>query len=249
MLDSGEKERQMKRGFICPWMKGEKEMKNKRLWRKITVLCMVAVMVFGMTACGGDAQGNAGQKDVSQEKESDGNKEEDVDKAEDVEKEDDVKGATKDSDAVSYQFIGTYGELEDRGMAYAMKMNLYGDGSAELDRYNYVAQGTNGEEPSEDSEVYVTDEPYEEAFMTGTWENSEKDGVECLAITVHATDEEGNAVNEVTCYAYEISGEYSFEMTFPLVVGMKYTRIITLSGTSEVVYADADSFIAEYKAN
>lgn len=212
-------------------------MKNKTLWKKVVVFGMAAMLAVGIAGC---ADSTDDKKESAQQEEQ---------QKEDENAEEEAKDAEKQSDVVAYQFVGSYDELRDRGMAFAMKMDLYEDGRAELDRYNYAAQGTDGTENSEQAEVYKTDEPYDTAYMTGTWEESEKDGVECLEIVVHATDADGKEVNEVTCYAYEVGGEYSFDLTFPLIVGQKYTRVIPLSGNETVQYADADALIAAYKEN
>ena len=81
--------------------------------------------------------------------------------------------------------------------------------------------------------------------MTGTWEETEKNGVACLKIVLEVNDED-DTLGSKTYYAYESSGTYSFEITFPMVIGMSYTRTAVMYGSATKTYADADAFIQAY---
>ena len=200
-----------------------KSMKNKWI-RKVMALTLMGVMMIGMMACG--------------KQES---------KAPEAKKETKTETSAKkeESETVSYQFTGKYDNLAAHGMGWIMMLNCYDDGHAALARYNYVAeQGEQSAEDGEATQVYKTTQPLEEDFMTGEWKSSEKDGIDCLEITLHAEDENGKACNEVTVYAYDTAGTYEFNLSFPLVVGQKYTREITLSGNADLVYTDMDAFAA-----
>lgn len=190
---------------------------------------VVTAMVFGAAACGTKGQDSANEDTKAETSDTEENKDD-----------------SSETKTASYQFIGKYSGLEDHNIGYAMKMNLYDDGTVEMDRYNYLMRGT---EESDMTEEEAEEKAYEKAYMTGTWEEGEKDGVECLEITVHAVDEDGNEINEITCYAYDTDGTYGFELTFPLIPGMKYTRAVEMTGNSQMQYADDDTFAAAYKVS
>lgn len=141
---------------------------------------------------------------------------------------------------ISIQLIGAYVE-EGEGAARvtaAFKMDLLEDGTVEVDRYRYLEGNISNaaENPT-----------YDDKYMTGTWANSEKDGIECLKIEIACTDENGAQVNGQTLYAYDFMGDYSVDMVFPIIVGMQYQRELTVEGSAEVKLADDNALIAAYQ--
>ena len=141
---------------------------------------------------------------------------------------------------ISIQLVGAYveeGEGASRVTA-AFKLNLLEDGTVEADRYRYLEGNVSdaAENPT-----------YDNKFMTGTWANSEKDGIECLKIDIACTDESGAQVNAQTLYAYDFMGDYSVDMSFPIIIGMQYQRQLTVEGSAEVRFADDNALIAAYK--
>ena len=141
---------------------------------------------------------------------------------------------------ISIQLVGAYveeGEGASRVTA-AFKLNLLEDGTVEADRYRYLEGNVSdaAENPT-----------YDNKFMTGTWANSEKDGIECLKIDIACTDESGAQVNAQTLYAYDFMGDYSVDLSFPIIIGMQYQRQLTVEGSAEVRFADDNALIAAYK--
>ncbi len=137
-----------------------------------------------------------------------------------------------------YQLVGKYeeeGQGADRVNA-AFKLELFEDGTAVCDRYRYMAK---------DATEAASNPSYDDAFMTGTWEAAQKDGIDCLKIEL-ACDNNGTKANEVKMYAYEVVGQYSTEMDFPIVVGMDYKRTVSLASAEELL-EDDDAFIAAYQ--
>lgn len=134
--------------------------------------------------------------------------------------------------AKSYQLVGVYEEEGEFAsmMAAAFMLNLNEDGTATCDKY---AIGQYNTDPA------ASNPSFSAGYLTGTWKEVEKDGVPCLQIKL-ADQNDGNAQ---TAYAYDVAGNYSFDMTFPVVPGMSYTRIVTMSGSEAKTYADADAFI------
>lgn len=139
----------------------------------------------------------------------------------------------------SYQLTGEYKEnLAALGGGFDFLLNLNDDGSAVLARYNPFSY--NGDDAA-------TNRAYDAEYMKGTWKAAKKDGVDCLQIKLAVHNEDGTTTNDVTAYAYDVAGVYSFELNFPLVVGMSFTRTCTLSGGESKVYADANAFIQAKK--
>lgn len=148
--------------------------------------------------------------------------------------------AADEAAPVSIQLVGAYveeGEGASRVTA-AFKMNLLEDGTVECDRYRYL-EG--------DASDAAENPTYDNNFMTGTWANSEKDGIECLKIEIACTDEKGEQVNAQTLYAYDFIGDYSVDMSFPIIIGMQYQRELTVEGSAEILFADDNAFIGAYK--
>ncbi len=139
----------------------------------------------------------------------------------------------------SYQLVGEFKEdLAALGGGFDFMLNLNEDGTAVLARYNPFTY--NGDDAA-------TNSAYEAEYMKGTWKEAEKDGVECLQIKLAVYQKDGTTVNDTTSYAYDVAGVYSFDLNFPLVVGMSFSRTCTLSGGETKIYADANAFIQAKK--
>lgn len=135
----------------------------------------------------------------------------------------------------SYQLVGSFTDsLGPLGDGFEFMLNLNTDGTAVLSRYNPY---------SYDSSDASTNRNFEEKFMEGTWKEAEKDGVDCLQIKLEVRKEDGTTSDASTSYAYDVAGEYSFELGFPIVPGMSFTRNVTLKGGETKKYADANAFI------
>lgn len=142
--------------------------------------------------------------------------------------------------AKSFQFCGTYEEEGEYAsmLAAAFLLNLNEDGTAVADKYAFG---------SYDASDAAGNPSFTASYMSGTWKEVEKDGVACLQIKLACVDEAGNESDNQTAYAYDVAGVYSFDMTFPVVPGMSYTRVATMEGKEEKTYADANAFIQAYK--
>lgn len=141
--------------------------------------------------------------------------------------------------AVKWQLVGVHAE-EGEGTEWvncAFLVDMFEDGTVVADRFLFLAG---------DSSDYAGNSAYQAGFMTGTWEMTERDGVEAVKIDVHCVDESGAAVNETTIYAYENFGELSFELSYPVIVGMSYVRSVGLEGGEEIRYTDKNAFIADH---
>jgi len=147
--------------------------------------------------------------------------------------------ALAEAPAVKWQLVGVHTE-EGEGANYtngAFLVELFEDGTVVVDRFLFLAG---------DNSDYATNEAYQAGFMTGTWEMTEKDGLEAVKIDVHCLDENGAEQNATTAYAYENFGEVSFELSYPVIVGMSYSRTVELEGGEEIKYTDKNAFIADY---
>lgn len=140
----------------------------------------------------------------------------------------------------SFQFYGTYEEEGEYAsmLAAAFLLNLNEDGTAVADKYAFG---------SYDASDAAGNPSFSASYMSGTWKEVEKDGVPCLQIKLACVDEAGNESDNQTAYAYDVAGVYSFDMTFPVVPGMSYTRVATMEGKEGKTYADANAFIQAYK--
>lgn len=144
-------------------------------------------------------------------------------------------GDTTTPSTKSYQLVGAFTDsLGPLGDGFEFMLNLNTDGTAVLSRYNPY---------SYDSSDAATNTSFEEKFMEGTWKEAEKDGVDCLQIKLEVRKEDGTTSDASTSYAYDVAGEYSFELGFPVVPGMSFTRNVTLKGGETKKYADANAFI------
>ncbi len=153
---------------------------------------------------------------------------------------DTTKGTEAPASNKSYQLYGKYEEEGEFAsmMNMAFLLDLNADGTAVCDRYSF---GQYDASPADSNPSYT------QSYLSGTWKEVEKDGVPCLQIKIAYVDEAGNESNNQTAYAYEVAGTYSFEMTFPVVPGMSYTRNVTMEGKENKTYATDDDFIAAYK--
>lgn len=142
--------------------------------------------------------------------------------------------------AKSFQFYGTYEEEGEYAsmLAAAFLLNLNEDGTAVADKYAFG---------SYDASDAADNDSYTASYMSGTWKEAEKDGVACLQIKLAYIDEAGTESNALTAYAYDVAGVYSFDLTFPVVPGMAYTRVAAMEGKEGKTYADANAFIQAYK--
>lgn len=135
----------------------------------------------------------------------------------------------------SYQLVGEMtDDLGVMGKGFAFMLDLTADGKADLDRYSPYQY---------DASAAATNPSYNASFMTGTWKAVDRDGTPALQIKL----EDSAGGNASTSYAYLSGDKYSFELTFPIVVGQSFTRKVTLSGNETKQYADADAFIQAYK--
>lgn len=186
--------------------------------RKILALLLAALMMLSLAACGPKDDANPTNTPTGGSQSGD-----------------DQQSAPK-----SYQFIGAYEEGGDNAamLDCAFKLELNEDGTAVADRY-MMAQGDHS--PADSNPTYT------KSYLSGTWKAVQKDGVDCLQIKLAYVNEDGTEANNQTCYAYDVAGVYSFDMTFPVVPGMSYSRIATMEGKAEKTYATADDFLNAYK--
>lgn len=142
--------------------------------------------------------------------------------------------------AKSFQFYGKYEEEGEFAsmLAAAFLLNLNEDGTAVVDKYAFG---------SYDASDAASNPSFSASYMSGTWKEVEKDGVPCLQIKLACVDEAGNESDNQTAYAYDVAGVYSFDMTFPVVPGMSYSRVAPMEGKEGKTYADANAFIQAYK--
>ena len=140
----------------------------------------------------------------------------------------------------TYQFWGTYEESGENAsmLNAAFLLNLNEDGTAVADKYMFA---------NFDASDAATNPTFTASYMSGTWKEVEKDGVACLQIKLAYVDEAGTESNAQTAYAYDVAGVYSFDLTFPVVPGMSYTRVAPMEGKEGQTYADANAFIQAYK--
>ena len=150
-----------------------------------------------------------------------------------------VSALADEAPAVKWQLVGVHAE-DGEGTEWvnaAFLVNMYEDGTVEVDRFLFLAG---------DNSDFAANKSYQVNFMTGTWEMTERDGLEAVKIDVHCTDENGAEANATTIYAYENFGELSFELSYPVIVGMSYMRSAELEGGEEIKYTDKNAFIADY---
>ena len=184
--------------------------------KKALALVLALVMMFALSACGGSSTPAATPAPTPAPTEE-----------------------PKAEELHSYQLIGVYAE-EGQGasqMTAAFMCNLNEDGTAVVDRYRYLTY---------DVSDFAANEGYNVDFMKGTWKPVQKDGVDCLQIKLAVENSDGTTSNDQTAYAYEIAGTYSFDLTFPIVPGMSYSRTVTMEGGETKQFADGNALIAAY---
>lgn len=142
-----------------------------------------------------------------------------------------------------YQFWGKYEESDGAYASFtnaAFFLNLDEEGEAVLDKYNF---STYNASPAAENSAFSA------GYMLGTWKVAKKEGVDCLQIKLACYNSDGteDTTTSGTYYAYEDEDVYSFDLTFPIVRGQSFTRIVTLEGQLGKKYADADAFIQAYK--
>ncbi len=152
----------------------------------------------------------------------------------------DQPGTAPAEEAKSYQLVGKYEEDSENAarLNAAFLMNLHPDGTVTVDRYRFSEY---------DASDAATNRTYEASYLSGTWKAVEKDGIPSLQIKLAFVNADGTTANDQTIYATESAGEYSVEMTFPIVPGMSYTRVAEMRGTEEQVYTDPNGFIQAFK--
>ena len=196
--------------------------------KKILALVLAAMMVLAMIACSGSGTTATTPTTTTTQTQTTQTEPAKTDAGEPA------------AETKSYQLVGVYEEEGANAsmLNAAFLLNLNEDGTATCDRYQFSQ--FNAAPAAENAS-------YEVNFMTGTWKPVTKDGVDCLQIKIAVVNEDGSTSNDQTAYAYEIAGEYSFDLTFPIVKGMSYSRTATMNGGETKNYADADAFIAAYK--
>ena len=184
--------------------------------KKALALVLALVMMFALSACGGSSTPASTPAPTPAPTEE-----------------------PKAEELHSYQLTGVYAE-EGQGasqMTAAFMCNLNEDGTAVVDRYKYLTY---------DASDFASNSGYNVDFMQGTWKPVQKDGVDCLQIKLAVVNSDGTTSNDQTAYAYDIAGTYSFDLTFPIVPGMSYSRTVTLEGGENKQFADGNALIAAY---
>ena len=150
-------------------------------------------------------------------------------------------GGSQPTAGKTYQFWGTYEETGENAsmLNAAFLLNLNEDGTAVVDKYMFA---------NYDASDAASNPTYTASYMSGTWKEVEKDSVPCLQIKLAYVDDAGTESNSLTEYAYDVAGAYTFDLTFPVVPGMSYTRVATMEGKEGQTYTDANAFIQAYKS-
>lgn len=139
-----------------------------------------------------------------------------------------------------YQLLGSFtDDLGPLGKGFEFMLNLNGEGVSVLSRYNPY---------NYDASDAATNSSFSASYMSGTWKEAQKDGVDCLQIKLAVVNDDGTTSDSGTYYAYDVAGTYSFDLTFPIYPGGGFTRTVTMSGSETKVYADANAFIQAKKA-
>jgi hypothetical protein len=194
--------------------------------KKILAIALAALMVFAMIACG--SQTNTGTQTQATAAPAANNDQP-------------TGGEEPAAEAKSYQLVGKYDERDGQGasmMTAAFLLNLNADGTAVLDRYQYLQY---------DASDFASNPSYGVSFMSGTWKAVQKDGLDALQIKLAVVNDDGTTSNDQTVYAYEVAGEYSVDINFPIVPGMSYSRTVTVVGGETKQFADGNALIAAYK--
>ncbi len=152
---------------------------------------------------------------------------------------DDPEPAPSPENTKSFQLTGEFRQdLQAMGQGFDFMLDLNKDGSAVLARYNPFGY---------DSSDAASNKSYAAKYMEGTWKEAKKDGVDCLQIKLAVKKADGTEENANTFYAYDVAGVYSFDLNFPIVPEMSFTRDVTLTGGETKTYADGNAFIQAKK--
>ena len=188
--------------------------------KKFFAMALTAMMAISMIACGGSQGGSSTPSGNNESKPAE------------------TQAA---EESKTYQFEGKFEEQGEYAsmLNNAFLLTLAADGSAVCDKYAFAKY--------DDSDA-DTNPTYTQSYLSGTWKAVEKDGVPCLQIKLSYKDAAGNESNATTSYAYDVAGEYSFDMSYPVTPGQAYTRTATMTGKEGTLYADDNAFIQAYKA-
>ena len=185
--------------------------------KKILALVLALCMVLALAACGDSTPAPAAETAAPA-----------------------AEGSTEEASGKTFQFEGKFEEQGEYAsmLNNAFLLTLAADGTAVCDKYAFS---------NYDASDAATNPTYTQSYLSGTWKEVEKDGVPCLQIKLAYVDAAGNESNGSTSYAYDVAGEYSFDMTYPVTPGQSYTRTATMTGKEGSLYADANAFIQAYK--
>lgn len=139
----------------------------------------------------------------------------------------------------TYQFVGVMddADLANYGMQCTLWLKLNADGTATMDKYSHL---TYNDAPAAENTAYQA------GYMTGNWEESVKDGVTGISISV-ASYRDGEALDTASGTAYKRGDSYSVTLDMPIIPGLSSfaPRAVDFEGTEGALYADADEFIRE----
>jgi predicted small lipoprotein YifL len=185
--------------------------------KKILALVLALCMILALAACGDSTPAPAAETAAPA-----------------------AEGSTEEASGKTFQFEGKFEEQGEYAsmLNNAFLLTLAADGTAVCDKYAFS---------NYDASDAATNPTYTQSYLSGTWKEVEKDGVPCLQIKLAYVDAAGNESNASTSYAYDVAGEYSFDMTYPVTPGQSYTRTATMTGKEGSLYADANAFIQAYK--
>ncbi len=140
----------------------------------------------------------------------------------------------------TYQFVGVMddADLANYGMQCTLWLKLNADGTAAMDKYSHL---TYNDAPAAENSAYQAD------YMTGTWEESVKDGVTGISISVASYNDDGEAVDSASGTAYKRGSSYSVTLDLPIMPGLGSfaPRAVDFEGQEGALYENADEFIQE----
>lgn len=145
-----------------------------------------------------------------------------------------------DAAGKTYQFVGVMddADLANYGMQCTLWLKLNADGTATMDKYSHL---TYNDAPAAENNAYQA------GYMTGNWEESVKDGVTGISISVASYNDDGEAVDSASGTAYKRGASYSVTLDMPIIPGLSSfaPRAVEFKGQEGALYADADEFIQE----
>ncbi len=191
--------------------------------KKIFALILALCMVLALAACGESASPAASDSSAAAPAAAS-----------------EEAAAPEEAASKTFQFEGKFEEQGEYAsmLNNAFLLTLNPDGTAVCDKYAFS---------NYDASDAATNPTYTQSYLSGTWKEAEKDGVPCLQIKLAYVDAAGNESNNTTSYAYDVAGEYSFDMTYPVTPGQSYTRTATMTGKEGSLYDDDNAFIQAYK--